>query len=276
MHNTRSAMASLVNRYKAVLKKCHLLNTFGSLALAASLVTGAVGGTGLVGFAHAVDADAATTYASTSAEESYELTLDSVKAAELEAILHDLTENNSAPGTNASWEEFISKATGEYYDELTDYFDSIDIQEPSSAYTVVSQNDVENFTDSDYYTTFIMEEADADGTITETKYGILLNTSNSTTTKSIDTLIADYVNSAKNNTNYIVGNETVAVKINDIEYDFVDPTSYDNRITTIYDNDAISGTFAGLSATTDQSGGAISIKDESVSGVTISGYFVGI
>ncbi len=37
---TKNAFGNLKNRYKAVLKKCHLLNTFGSLALVASLVLG--------------------------------------------------------------------------------------------------------------------------------------------------------------------------------------------------------------------------------------------
>ena len=46
---TRGAIGNLVNRYRAVLKKCHLINTFGSLAVASMLVAGgaavAMGGT---------------------------------------------------------------------------------------------------------------------------------------------------------------------------------------------------------------------------------------
>ena len=34
---TKGAIGNLINRYKAVLKKCHLMNTFGSLAVAALL-----------------------------------------------------------------------------------------------------------------------------------------------------------------------------------------------------------------------------------------------
>ena len=38
MKQTKGAIGNLINRYRAVLKKCHLLNTFGSLALASMLV----------------------------------------------------------------------------------------------------------------------------------------------------------------------------------------------------------------------------------------------
>ncbi len=37
---TRGAIGNLINRYKAVLKKCNLINTFGSLAVASMLVMG--------------------------------------------------------------------------------------------------------------------------------------------------------------------------------------------------------------------------------------------
>ena len=35
---TKGAIGNLVNRYRAVLAKCNLINTFGSLAVAAALV----------------------------------------------------------------------------------------------------------------------------------------------------------------------------------------------------------------------------------------------
>ena len=44
MKQTRGAIGNLINRYRAVLKKCHLLNTFGSLALASMLVLGGATG----------------------------------------------------------------------------------------------------------------------------------------------------------------------------------------------------------------------------------------
>ncbi|WP_446423781.1 right-handed parallel beta-helix repeat-containing protein, partial [Mailhella sp.] len=40
---TKSAIGNLVNRYKAVLAKCNLINTFGSLAVASMLVLGGAG-----------------------------------------------------------------------------------------------------------------------------------------------------------------------------------------------------------------------------------------
>ena len=43
MKQTKGAIGNLLNRYKAVLKKCHLLNTFGSLAVAGMLVMGGAG-----------------------------------------------------------------------------------------------------------------------------------------------------------------------------------------------------------------------------------------
>ena len=43
MKQTKGAIGNLLNRYRAVLKKCHLLNTFGSLAVASMLVMGGVG-----------------------------------------------------------------------------------------------------------------------------------------------------------------------------------------------------------------------------------------
>ncbi len=43
MKQTKGAIGNLLNRYRAVLKKCHLLNTFGSLAVASMLVMGGAG-----------------------------------------------------------------------------------------------------------------------------------------------------------------------------------------------------------------------------------------
>ena len=40
---TKGAIGNLVNRYRAVLKKCTLINTFGSLAVASMLVMGGAG-----------------------------------------------------------------------------------------------------------------------------------------------------------------------------------------------------------------------------------------
>ena len=40
MKQTKGAIGNLLNHYKAVLRQCHLLNTFGSLAVATMLVMG--------------------------------------------------------------------------------------------------------------------------------------------------------------------------------------------------------------------------------------------
>lgn len=42
MRQTKGAIGNLLNRYKAVLRKCALLNVFGSLALAGALCAGTV------------------------------------------------------------------------------------------------------------------------------------------------------------------------------------------------------------------------------------------
>lgn len=57
MQLTKGAIGNLINRYKAVLKKCHLLNVFGSLAVAGMLVMGgaAAAGAGEVTWDYAND-----------------------------------------------------------------------------------------------------------------------------------------------------------------------------------------------------------------------------
>lgn len=52
MQLTKGAIGNLINRYKAVLKKCHLMNTFGSLAVAGMLI---MGGAAAAGAADAQD-----------------------------------------------------------------------------------------------------------------------------------------------------------------------------------------------------------------------------
>lgn len=52
MQLTKGAIGNLINRYKAVLKKCHLMNTFGSLAVAGMLI---MGGAGVAGAGAAKD-----------------------------------------------------------------------------------------------------------------------------------------------------------------------------------------------------------------------------
>ena len=51
---TKGAIGNLINRYKAVLAKCNLINTFGSLAVASMLV---LGGAGVAGATVVLDTD---------------------------------------------------------------------------------------------------------------------------------------------------------------------------------------------------------------------------
>ena len=55
MQLTKGAIGNLINRYTAVLKKCHLMNTFGSLAVAGMLVMGGAGVAGANTIAHIAD-----------------------------------------------------------------------------------------------------------------------------------------------------------------------------------------------------------------------------
>ena len=63
---TKGAIGNLVNKYRAVLKKCGLLNIFGSLALAGALTVGAAGMTGAVPYDQMGNFTAGTSYDSTS------------------------------------------------------------------------------------------------------------------------------------------------------------------------------------------------------------------
>ena len=54
---TKGAMGNLVNKYRAVLKKCGLLNVFGSLAVAGALVLGGAGMAGAVDIGWGQDKD---------------------------------------------------------------------------------------------------------------------------------------------------------------------------------------------------------------------------
>ena len=63
---TKGAIGNLVNKYRAVLKKCGLLNIFGSLALAGALTVGAAGMAGAVPYDQMGNFTAGTSYDSTS------------------------------------------------------------------------------------------------------------------------------------------------------------------------------------------------------------------
>ena len=63
---TKGAIGNLVNKYRAVLKKCGLLNIFGSLALAGALTVGAAGMAGAVPYDQMGNFTAGTSYDATS------------------------------------------------------------------------------------------------------------------------------------------------------------------------------------------------------------------
>ena len=55
MQLTKGAIGNLINRYRAVLKKCHLLNVFGSLAVAGMLVMGGAAAAGAADYSLSAD-----------------------------------------------------------------------------------------------------------------------------------------------------------------------------------------------------------------------------
>lgn len=70
---TKRAMGNLLNRYRSVLKKCHLMNTFGSLAVASILVMGAASGeafSNTTGYNAADPASSGTTISATDQSEN--------------------------------------------------------------------------------------------------------------------------------------------------------------------------------------------------------------
>lgn len=70
MQLTKGAIGNLINRYKAVLKKCHLLNVFGSLAVAGMLIMGGVGVAGATDYTAANKAEFNTAFTQALQEES--------------------------------------------------------------------------------------------------------------------------------------------------------------------------------------------------------------
>lgn len=70
---TKRAMGNLLNRYRSVLKKCHIMNTFGSLAVASILVMGAASGeafSNTTGYNAADPASSGTTISATDQSEN--------------------------------------------------------------------------------------------------------------------------------------------------------------------------------------------------------------
>lgn len=70
MQLTKGAIGNLINRYKAVLKKCHLMNTFGSLAVAGMLVMGGAATAGAADYTAANRDEFNTVFAKAQQDES--------------------------------------------------------------------------------------------------------------------------------------------------------------------------------------------------------------
>ena len=70
MQLTKGAIGNLINRYKAVLKKCHLLNVFGSLAVAGMLVMGGAATAGAADYTAANRDEFNTVFAKAQQDES--------------------------------------------------------------------------------------------------------------------------------------------------------------------------------------------------------------
>ena len=72
---TKGAIGNLVNKYRAVLKKCGLLNIFGSLALAGALTVGAAGMAGAAAPDDPITINTTTSYASGGSAWANEITI---------------------------------------------------------------------------------------------------------------------------------------------------------------------------------------------------------
>ena len=93
---TKGAIGNLVNRYRAVLKKCNLINTFGSLAVASMIV---MGGAGVAG---ATPVDGGIIYTNAATSENYKNT-DFIKKDLNSFSDKTLTITCSSGGTTAIW-----------------------------------------------------------------------------------------------------------------------------------------------------------------------------
>ena len=112
---TKGAIGNLVNRYRAVLKKCNLINTFGSLAVASMLVLGGAGMAGAADFTLSGN----STWADSASYDTITnpgFTLTTTPASEFNAKVLDWQGNNNDTGAidgkiNAS-EKFTYRGTG--------------------------------------------------------------------------------------------------------------------------------------------------------------------
>ncbi len=115
MNQSKNAIGNLINRYRAVLKKCHLLNTFGSLAVVGMLVMG--GGGFAVGMAPGL------AYGATAPPESYTI-LDNVEGTSNDYSGYSIGTGNLKVNTESTFSNIIqtdpaSVSPAEIYGKLT-------------------------------------------------------------------------------------------------------------------------------------------------------------
>ncbi len=130
-HIVKKCIGNLINRYFAVLKKCHLLNSFGSLALVATMsVRLSVGNAHAAGFTPTLDA----------------FTAQEIKGIMIATASPDLDKNGD-----------MSQAEQNAWSVLSTVWNT----DPDSAYTVtdITAGIADDFNRKDnYFTTFAVKE----------------------------------------------------------------------------------------------------------------------
>ena len=128
---TKRAMGNLLNRYRSVLKKCHLMNTFGSLAVASILVMGAASGeafSNTTGYNAADPASSGTTVSATDQSENAVASAIKVDTAATYTVSDTVTRAEATAIGKQSARAFGVFVQGSAGNRLT--LDSLDIETP--------------------------------------------------------------------------------------------------------------------------------------------------
>ncbi len=199
---TRNALGNLVNRYTAVLKKCHLLNTFGSLAIASALMAGTFSDVAIAGdFVPNLD--------------------DSAVQMQVKESLKAISPSPTPPSDFANW---------------IDYVNNLQI---SSAYTVTditSEYLIDPTIVANYHTTFTTKELDASNVYQDVVYGIKLKgynygrSGNTDTYKDTTSLVIDYI-TKQSQTITDTNNTTYYSSISNVTSSITSPSSQRNAYT---------------------------------------------
>jgi len=154
---TKGAIGNLVNRYRAVLKKCNLINTFGSLAVAAMLV---MGGAGVAG----------------AAEKTYEGTTFSFTSANVASQGWTAEDSVTITTTDTGYYGGFGYTTEVTVGDLTINSKSggINLQVQSGETTTEMTINTKNFTiNSEKYSAFYNGDANSGSTLTVNVDGLL-------------------------------------------------------------------------------------------------------